>query len=161
MNPLMSEAIPAEEPTIVKKSPTKRPPTVEEVLNWAKKLNGVVMPEWARSPTRCKLARITFPEYRGSRKASTTSTLVKEAINAFYPFVEVKDTKKHSCKVTVQQEDRLFQVWILESNLPALPTIDEVSASDIRTMNFFPYGTCLRRSKKTIFLGVSDVQVLS
>jgi hypothetical protein len=141
----------------IRKAITPVYPTVRDVLEWTRAYNGVVMPEWTRSPTRCKLARIVFAESRESRRASGTCSIVRSAINQFYPNVPVNSAKKHSCIVNVQQDDRIFQVLILESNVPALVK-DELS-SEMMKLDYPPYGKCLRGSKPTTFLEVTGVNV--
>lgn len=151
-NYLKTEAVPKASAERVKPYPT-----VKEVLEWARSTGGVIMPEWANSPTRCKLARIVFPEMSGSRKSPNTSSVVKSAINQFYPHVPVNTAKKHSCLVNVKQEDRVFQVLILESNIPALVK-DELTQEQMK-MDYPPYGKCSRGSKPTTFLEVTGVSV--
>ena len=141
----------------VSKTAVKPLPTVREVLEWTRSYHGVIMPEWSRSPTRCKLARIVFAEAARTRKSPNTSSIVRNAINQFYPHVPVNTAKKHSCIVNVQQDDRIFQVLICESNIPALVK-DELTQEQMK-MDYPPYGKCSRGSKPTTFLEVTGVSV--
>ena len=139
------------------KAPTKAYPTAQEVLEWARSYNGVVLSEWVRNPTRCKLGRIVFQESRESRRASGTCGIVKQAINQFYPHVPVGTSKKHSCIINVQQGERVFQVMILESNVP-WAVKNELTAEQMK-LEYPPYGKAFRESKPTIFLEVTGVHV--
>lgn len=145
-------------PANAKKSSVHSIPTAQEVLEWVRSKEGVVMPEWVRSPAQCKLARVVFAGVKGSRKMPGSSPVVKDVINRFYPHVGLSQVCKHSCRVTVSNGDSLMSVWMMESNLPARSQEEVIPASE-KKLEYFPYGSCFKQSQPTIFLGVEGIRI--
>lgn len=133
-------------------------PTIQEVLEWAKERDGVVVEDWVANPLKCEPRRIVFPSKKDSTKSMQTCQLVKDAVNKFYPYIVSNKMMKHSCVIQAKCGESVREVWILESNLQ-IRIQGSVPAEYLRRLDFPSHRKALDNSTKSVFLSVPGVRL--
>lgn len=127
-------------------------PTLQVILEFAVKKNGVVLKEWFDNPTRQKVCRIIFPAtVKKVYQNAGSSPFIKEVINTFYPYVIEDRSSFHHAFLSSAQGN---QVLFLESDLWKRDSCNNMELAKVGT-----YQSVRKDAQPWTFLTVQNVLV--